>query len=449
MSLLSKAACSFALAALALGEPSATCSASEPVSVEEQSMMFMQMQTNLLTVKRGAAAGQKLDAYAKAEQQPTPSIVYGDAATNSCPSGYDRIVNEAECRAAMPLLDGGDPDGYNGNSGAESNWPTGCYSCNNQAWGCSNGVWFNPHPTGAQHQGARPLCKQNFAIQTGQTLFVGDSDIDYWHTSGTAVPGSYNVGIGGNTCNDVQQEIDFLLQSFQPSWVVLICGENDLSYGTGVSQTFSRWRSIVEKIFASGAKVAMLGTKPERATQNLHSKYQQYDARIKGYAAADAARGAPARLFFVDSFEAFTAMGNPDSLYDPSEAPEYLHLGPNGYAHFDRWAALAMTNLFGCVIWEGDACKTQAPSIVAMTASVNECPGGYRKLTTAQECNAASGLIKLPSPRFQGSEDVAEWPGGCYYCGDDVAECSAGTWFNSNSGAAKQGARLLCMRLQA
>lgn len=441
MSLLAKAACAVALATLGLGssELQSTCGiASGDLATKSASLM----QSNQHSVKRTAAVNLE----AKRKQ---PSIAYGSD-SNTCPSGYERIVDEAECRASMPLIQGGDPDHYNGNSGPEADYPSGCYSCNRQANGCSNGVWFNPHASGAAATGARPVCKQDFSIQTGATLFVGDSDIDYWHTSGTAIPGSYNVGIGGNTCRDVLKEIDFLMQNFQPSSVVLICGENDLASGTPVGKTFGRWKQVVEKILAQGARVTMLGTKPEADSVNLHTKYQAYDTKIKEYVVKAASEGAPAPVVFVDSFKAFTAMGNADSLYDPSEAPNYLHLGPNGYAHFDRWAQLATTGLFGCMIWEGDACVAQAPLFVAVAAPANACPTGYRKLETVEECRAVAGLVRgsLDSPTWQGSEDEAGWPAGCYYCGPSTAGCTTGTWFNGHAtGAAKPGARLYCKLL--
>jgi len=402
-----------------------------------------------LLARRTAAAAtpsQTVTAHGLAEklEAPAPSVKYGSAGQDQCPPGYSRIVEEATCRAAMPFIAGGDPDHFNG-AHKEADWPRGCYRCKG-ARGCEDGVWFNPHSTGQQQDGASPICQQSFKIEEGGTLFMGDSDVDYWHTFRTAVPGAYNVGIGGNTCKDALKEIDALLASFKPAAVVLVCGENDLAGGASVAQTFERWTQVVGKIREAGARVVMMGTKPESYTRNLHKKYQAYDAMIRQYATSAAEEAAPAPVAFVDVFPAFKAMGNPDSLYDPSERPNYLHLGPPGYAKWNAWAEAAHSGLLDCVVWEGGACKAGAPAIVALKATANECPAGFEKFTTKERCHAVPGLLG-GGLEFEGAEDESGWPAGCYLCRQGVEGCTAGVWFNGHAkGAAKQGARVICTK---
>ena len=55
-----------------------------------------------------------------------------------------------------------------------------------------------------------------------QLLLVGDSDIDYWHSTYTTFPRSHNVGVGGGTCKDVRDEADAMLAAFAPSWVLCV-----------------------------------------------------------------------------------------------------------------------------------------------------------------------------------------------------------------------------------
>ena len=83
-------------------------------------------------------------------------------------------------------------------------------------------------------------------FETGKTLFVGDSDLDFWPTTvgPDAFVDSYNVAVGGYTCIDVLNELDDLLQVFQPQTVVLVCGENDLGGGDTVATTFDRFRQV-------------------------------------------------------------------------------------------------------------------------------------------------------------------------------------------------------------
>ena len=82
-------------------------------------------------------------------------------------------------------------------------------------------------------------------------LFEGDSDVELWDTSG--YPDSHNVGVGGAVCADVLDTIDDTLQTYQPSVVVLVCGENDL-WGQDVSDTFDDVSAVVERIQDSGRK---------------------------------------------------------------------------------------------------------------------------------------------------------------------------------------------------
>lgn len=379
-----------------------------------------------------------------AVQTPATSVIYGDDAHNECPDGYTRITDLGECRAAMPLLVGGDPDDFMGTESA-GDFPTGCYSCSESLCGDGSGVWFNRNTTNTQHSGARPICQKGFVVRTGETIFVGDSDIDYWHSSSDAVPGSYNLGIGGATCADVDKEIDFILDRFQPKSVVLVCGENDLAGNSGnVAKTFASWIAVVGKISAAGVPIVQLGTKPEADSTNLHARYKRYDGKIKQAVAARAQTNIPPPIVFVDTYKAFMELGNGDEYYDPDEAPNYLHLGPKGYALWDRWVQNGLSNRLGCVLWNGDKCEKQVRPLSVLKASTNECPAGYRPLQTEAECKAAVGLMPLAANSFQDSEESADWPAGCYYC-KDAEECTDGTWFNrATHGEVRQGARLYC-----
>jgi lysophospholipase L1-like esterase len=366
------------------------------------------------------------------------SVVYGNDADNTCPAGYARITDLGECRAAMPWLAGGDPDGFNGEE-ESADFPSGCYSCAGRNKNCAEGVWFNKHSSGKKNKWARPICQQGFAVKTGAIVFVGDSDIDYWHTSADAVPGSYNLGIGGQTCKDVFKEIDFILKRFLPKKVVLICGENDLP-DASVKKTFARWTAVVEKITAAGVPIVQLGTKPEADSKELHGKYREYDAMIKAFVDESFSTDYPPPVTFIDTYPAFIERGNKDKFY----ASDQLHLSPKGYALFDKWLQNGLSNTFGCVLWNGDKCEKQAPGVNVIKASTTECPDGYEKLSNQNECEAAVGLVKLDGNTFQGSETSEEWPVGCYYC-KGVADCQDGTWFNkAGGGKARQGARLYC-----
>jgi len=378
-------------------------------------------------------------------EEQAVSVVYGEMGSDTCPSGYTRITTEAECRAAMPFIKP-DPDGYMGKY-AESDMPKGCYYYNTNNDN-SKGVWFNPHHTGAAHKKAEPVCQKALTVETGRMVFVGDSDIDYWHTSTKEFPGSYNLGIGGATCKDVVKEIDWILNKFKPSRVVLVCGENDISGGTSAAKTFKRWKIIVDKVRGAGARLLGIGTKPEFASKSDHPAHKRYDEKCEEYAVELSKFDVPAPVVAVNSFRAFVDRGNPDSLYDPSEKPDYLHMGESGYALWTRWVKDVLRDELGCVIWKGETCEKQSPNVIVMSAASNACPDGYNKINTEVECREATGLVSLSRNPWHESEDHPDFPAGCYYCGRNVDHCTRGTWFNENAdGATWAGARPYCKRI--
>jgi lysophospholipase L1-like esterase len=198
-------------------------------------------------------------------------------------------------------------------------------------------------------------------IPKGGTVFQGDSDIDYWLQSGDIVPDSLNVGVGGDTCADVLFSIDSLLEELEPSWVVIVCGENDIAYGASASEAFDNFKAIVLKTTATGAQMLYLGTKPEPGTTELHGAYQVYDGLIKNHAmtlADDSMTHPP--LTVIDVYSAFEIRGNPNSLY----ASDDLHMSVEGYDLWGSWvtAALFDTNdAYDCVIWANGECSTSQP----------------------------------------------------------------------------------------
>jgi len=276
------------------------------------------------------------------------------AAGNVCPDGWSKITSVAACRAAMDLV------GYNGEEYKgdedESSWPSGCYFCDDVG-GCQDGFWFNEDTKGAAKGKAQPVCGKGLEplSDTTSILFMGDSDVDYWQTQG--YDRSHNVAVGGYTCKDVFRETDAMLDAFGPGleWVVLVCGENDIAYGTKPSKAFKRFKSIVDEVVATGARLLYMGTKPEPSTKSMWDEYREYDELIREYATSLADAGADPPLVMVDVYPAFETLGNPNSFYRRDK----LHLSSEGYALWDQWATLALGDSSGCVRWLGGACDDE------------------------------------------------------------------------------------------
>lgn len=178
-------------------------------------------------------------------------------------------------------------------------------------------------------------------------LLAGDSDVAYWETS--EHEDAVNTGVGGATCQDVLDTIDEDLDRYQPTRVVLVCGENDL-WGQEVSATFGDFERVVERIHQFGAGVYYMGTKPEPDTRALHEQYRAYDESIRQYALSlDSGETAP--LVMIDVYRGFEDLGNPRSFY----RDDGLHLSDEGYAQWDRWLSLALADA-SCILWQSDAC---------------------------------------------------------------------------------------------
>eukprot|EP00588_Corethron_pennatum_P011172 CAMPEP_0194277410 /NCGR_PEP_ID=MMETSP0169-20130528/9748_1 /TAXON_ID=218684 /ORGANISM="Corethron pennatum, Strain L29A3" /LENGTH=338 /DNA_ID=CAMNT_0039021381 /DNA_START=47 /DNA_END=1064 /DNA_ORIENTATION=+ len=276
---------------------------------------------------------------------------------NACATGLP-LTSWPICRAALSLYSTSriDGDAYMGTEN-DGNWPKGCYYCDDVP-GCADGVWFNEHSSGAANGDASIICSEDLEpVQPGGTLFVGDSDIDYWldvesQMTAERLRPVLNVGYAGYTCKNVLSEADEIIAAFQPERVVLVCGENDLAGGTSVSKTFELYSDVVAKYVASGARVFSFSTKPEPDSTNLLEDYEALDALIRPLAAQLAGS-----LTFIDSYAGFHALGNPSSGEENLYADDDLHLSSKGYAIWQTWLDIALENEdSGCEVYASGEC---------------------------------------------------------------------------------------------
>lgn len=187
---------------------------------------------------------------------------------------------------------------------------------------------------------------------TDKILFAGDSDIELWEKTGKLYPNSANEGVGGTTCKQWKNRIDQWLTKYQPTTVVLVCGENDLAEGDSPSEVFSNFQTIVGKISAKGATTIYLGTKPEPGTKGLHGKYRAYDVMIRDYYHGGYQQQQPPSLVMIDVYPSFVELGNPRSLY----ANDKLHMSNKGYGYWNAWLQATLEDSSGCLRWENGDC---------------------------------------------------------------------------------------------
>jgi len=231
---------------------------------------------------------------------------------------------------------------------SDADWPLGCYYC--KSGDCAKGVWFN-EAGGSSKAGAQRICHKHYDPASVKILFVGDSDVDYWD-SAPAFPGSFNVGIGGYTTREVAEEVDSWVKDVDPEWVVIVCGENDINgKRPQTKKALSRFKIIVGKFIADGARVIYMGTKPEPDSRELYTEYKYYDQELRKFARSLAQEDAETLppLQIIDVFVSFTSA---KELYNSDR----LHMSRLGYRFWNAWVKLAMNGQGTCFRWRDGVC---------------------------------------------------------------------------------------------
>jgi len=301
---------------------------------------------------------------------------------NSCSDDRLQVIKKKWCKRAAKKQKGVDKYFSTENN---PNWPKGCYFCGSNVQGCAPGTWWNNHKTGTGKGKTNRLCAltdwkgckrggckeptdddddddddSGGGDMTVKTLFVGDSDIEYWKTTNTDFPQSVNVGVGGWTAKKVEKNVaGFLAKSPPTDWVVLVCGENDFAEGSSVKKTFKYFKKIVTEVLKTvpGVRVLYIGTKPEPGTTNLHNKYKKYDSEIRAFAKKlsnnrDETTLLPP-LVMIDTYPQFISIGNSDTLYQNDE----LHLSKSGYSYWIEWTNFVFNNANSqCTVYQDNTC---------------------------------------------------------------------------------------------
>jgi lysophospholipase L1-like esterase len=169
----------------------------------------------------------------------------------------------------------------------------------------------------------------------GAILFVGSSSFRLWNNVAQAFPGHaiINRGFGGSSLVHVIQYADDIIFPYQPSQIVIYCGENDLTdekvTGDMVYQRFMGLYSLIQAKLPA-ASVVFVSIKPSPSRWHLKDKMVQANSRIKKFLTGKK------NTAFVDIWNAMLKDGRPnEDLF----IEDRLHMNEKGYAIWQQHIA--------------------------------------------------------------------------------------------------------------
>jgi len=236
---------------------------------------------------------------------------------------------------------------------------------------------FLNNATGANYVSANwdlpplPYCKRKGTkLQRNEVVFHGDASIDEWETTSDLFPGSYNIALN-NTCKGLLNKgLKEWLEAFDPSVIVMACGEVDLDQGHSVRKTHRRFKRLTKTYLNHHASVIYLGTKPKPMRGSArHAKYRKFDLSVKRLVRRRAGGHHDHKLHasgrshilhghdhttfaMIDVHSNFMGAANPRSLYKF----DGVRLSRAAYKLYTSWTKKALDDAT-CILWGDSTCK--------------------------------------------------------------------------------------------
>jgi lysophospholipase L1-like esterase len=160
----------------------------------------------------------------------------------------------------------------------------------------------------------------------GQILFIGSSSFRLWKTftrDMQDLPPSINRGFGGSTLADALYYFDRMVVKYQPKWVIMYEGDNDLAKGKTpevIAAEYDEFKARLAKQ-VPGAKLVFVAARPSLARTALVDKQKALNAMIQ-------AKGA----YYIDMHSPFFLADG--SLMTDIFVADKLHLNEKGYVIF-------------------------------------------------------------------------------------------------------------------
>ena len=166
----------------------------------------------------------------------------------------------------------------------------------------------------------------------GMKLFIGSSSFRLWKSFDADTKGmnAFNRGFGGSTLKDALYYFDRMVVKYQPSWVFMYEGDNDLASGTSPEEIAAQFEEFSSRLAKQvpGAKLVFVSARPSLARETMKAKQQDLNQRIAAISSKKKGH------FVIDMHSPFY---NADgSLMQDIFVADKLHLNEKGYAIFAK-----------------------------------------------------------------------------------------------------------------
>jgi hypothetical protein len=123
----------------------------------------------------------------------------------------------------------------------------------------------------------------------GMKLFIGSSSFRLWKNFDADMKGmnAINRGFGGSTLKEALYYFDRMVVKYQPSWVFMYEGDNDLAGGQSpeeIAKQFEEFSARLAKQVPK-AKLVFVSARPSLAREAMKAKQQDLNLRIVDIAA--------------------------------------------------------------------------------------------------------------------------------------------------------------------
>lgn len=164
----------------------------------------------------------------------------------------------------------------------------------------------------------------------GQILFLGSSSFRLWKNFDADMKGipAFNRGFGGSTLKDALYYFDRMVVKYQPSWIFMYEGDNDIAKGESpefIRDEFVEFSTRLKKVLPK-TKLVFVAARPSLArTANLQ-KQRELNSLIQSVVKEQNG------LYYLDMHNPFF---NADgSLMQDIFVADKLHLNEKGYQIF-------------------------------------------------------------------------------------------------------------------